>query len=120
MDPTALSFGQNFLKRQGGLNHIVFWSKLSKKTLWLEPYCLLVKTFEKDTMARTILSFGQNFQKRQYGLTILLFGRNFLKRQYGLNHIVFWSKLSKKTLWVEPYCLLVKPFEKELNHIVFR
>ena len=104
MDPTALSFGQNFLKRQGGLNHIVFWSKLSKKTLWLEPYCLLVK----------------NFQKRQYGLTILLFGRNFLKRQYGLNHIVFWSKLSKKTLWVEPYCLLVKPFEKELNHIVFR
>ena len=92
-----MSFGQNFRKRQYGLNHIVFWSKLSKKTIWFEPYCLLVKTFEKDNMGWTISSFGENF----------------LKRQYGLNHIVFLPKFSKKIKLVEPYCLLIKSFLKD-------
>ena len=43
-----LSFGQNFLKRQYGLNRIVFWSKFSIKTIWDEPYSLLIKIFQKD------------------------------------------------------------------------
>ena len=99
MDWTALSFGQNFLKRQCGLNHIVFWSKFSKKTIWVEPYCLSAKIFSEDNMGWTMLSFGQNF----------------LKRQYGLNHIVIWSKLSKKKQYelVGPYCLLAKMFLKD-------
>ena len=93
----VLSFVQNFLKRLYGLNHIVFWSKRSKKTIWVEPYCLLVKIFLKDSMGWSILSFVQTF----------------LKRLYGLKHIVFWSKLSKKTVWIEPYCLLIETSEKD-------
>ena len=97
MSWTILSFGQNFWKRQYGLNHIVFCSKVSIRTIWFEPYCVLVETFEKGNMDRTILSFGQYF----------------LKRLSGYNHIVFWSKLSKKTMWIEPYCLLVGLTEKD-------
>ena len=29
IDPTVLSFGQNFVQRQRGLDHIVFWSNVS-------------------------------------------------------------------------------------------
>ena len=127
---TILSFSQNFRKRQYGLNRIVFLSKFSKKTIWIEPYCLLVKTFEKDNMVSTILSFGQNckkknnmgwtissfgenFLKSQYGLNRIVFCQKFTKRHYGLNHIVFWSKLWKKTRYIEPCCLLVKVFLKD-------
>ena len=128
-----MSFGENFLKRQYGLNRIVFWSKFSSKTIWVEPYCL-----------------GENFLKRQYGLNRIVFWsklpiktiwiklfcvliktfqkdymdylsiymdyisfhQNFLKRQYGLNRIVFWWKFSWKTIWVEPFYHLVKMFLK--------
>ena len=76
-----MSFGENFLKRQYGLNRIVFWSKF----------------FSKDNMGWTIFSFGENF----------------LKRQYGLNRIFFWSKFSIRTIWDEPYCLLIKIFQKD-------
>ena len=101
-----LSFGQNFLKELYGLNHIVFWSKLSKKTIWVEPYCLLVKIFLTDNMGWTILSIGQNFQKAQY----------------GKKYFVFWTKLLKKTIWVEPYCLLNNLFLRAIwveRHCLF-
>ena len=47
------------------------------------------------------------------GCTILSFGENFLKRQYGLNRIVFCSKFSIRAIWVEPYSLLIKIFQKD-------
>ena len=110
---TILSFGQILLKRQHGFNHVVFWSELSKKTIWVELSCHLVKTFKKDNVGWTILCFGQNFQKRtiwvelschlvetfkkdNVGWTILPFGQNFRKIHCDLNYIVFRSKLSKK------------------------
>ena len=43
-----MSFGENFLERQYGLNRIVFWSKFSIKKIWDEPYSLLIKIFQKD------------------------------------------------------------------------
>ena len=75
---TMLSFGQNFRRRLFELNGIVFWSKYSKKTTWVEPYRLYIKLFLKYCEGWTTLSFGQNF----------------LKRQSGLNHILFLSKFS--------------------------
>ena len=89
-----------------------------------------MKIFLKDNMGWTVLPFGENFLKTQYGLnsivfsskffskdnmswTIFSFGENFLKRQYGLNCIVFWSKFSIRTIWDEPYSLLVKIFQKD-------
>ena len=62
MDWTVLSFSENFLKRQYGLNRIVFWSKL----------------FSKDNMGWTIFSFGENSLKRQYGLNRIVFWSKFL------------------------------------------
>ena len=50
MGLTILSFSQNFLKRLDGLNHIVFWSKVGKKTIWIGPYYLLFETFLEDYM----------------------------------------------------------------------
>ena len=110
---TTLSFHQNFLKRQYGLNHIIFWSNVSWKTTWIELYCLLVRIFEKVSMGWTILSFSQIFWKDNVGWSTLSLGQKLLKRQYGLNHIVFWSKFSKRTALVEPYCLLVNVFLKD-------
>ena len=75
-----MSFGENFLKRQYGLNRIVFWSKF----------------FSKDNMGWTIFSFGENVLKRQNGLNRIVFGENFLQRPHGLNRIVFWSKFSER------------------------
>ena len=46
---------------------------------------------------------------------MLSFGENFLKRQYGLNPFVFWSKFSEKKVWVEPYIVLIKIFQKDYN-----
>ena len=43
-----MSFGGSFRKRQYELNRIVFWSKFSIKTIWDEPYSLLIKIFQKD------------------------------------------------------------------------
>ena len=45
-----ISFHQNFLKRQYGLNRIVFWWKFSWKTIWVEPFYHLVKMFLKYNM----------------------------------------------------------------------
>ena len=97
MDRTVLSFGQKFLKRQYELNLIVFWLKFSWKTIWVEPYCFLVKMFLKDNMGWTVLSFIEDF----------------LKRQYELNHIVFCSRFSRRAKWVDPYRLLIKIFQKD-------
>ena len=77
--------------------NFLFWPKLWKNTMLVEPFCLLVRTFEKDSVGSNIFSFDQNFRKRQYGL-----------KYFDLR----W-KLSKKTLWVEPYCLLVRTFKKD-------
>ena len=57
MDWTVLSFSENFLKRQYGLNRIVLWSKF----------------FSKDNMSWTIFSFGENTLKRQYRLHRIVF-----------------------------------------------
>ena len=92
-----MSFGENFLKRQYGLNRIIFWSKF----------------FSKDNMGWTIFSFGENVLKRQNGLNRIVFGENFLQRPHGLNRIVFWSKFSIRTIWDEPYSLLIKIFRKD-------
>ena len=81
---TAFSFHQNLLKRQYELyelNHIVFFSKFTIRTTWVDPHSLLIKYSQKDSMDWNWLSFQHNF----------------LKRQYGANRIVFWSKCSKKT-----------------------
>ena len=66
MGQTIFFFGQNFRKRQYGLSQIVFRSKFSKKAIWVEPYCLLVKTFLEDYIDLTVLSFDQYFVRRQY------------------------------------------------------
>ena len=81
---TAFSFHQNLLKRQYELyelNHIVFFSKFTIRTTWVDPHSLLIKYSQKDSMDWNWLSFQHNF----------------LKRQYGANRVVFWSKCSKKT-----------------------
>ena len=135
-----MSFHQNFPKRLYGLNPIMDSSKFSYKTIWVEPYCLLVKIFLKDNMGWTVLSFGQNFSQKtiwvkpyfllvkifskdNIGWTVLSFiedflkrqyglsfGETFLKRQYGLNRIVFCSKFLIKTKWVKLFCLFSKIF----------
>ena len=166
-----LSLGQHFRQRQYGLNHIVFSSKRSKKTKWVEPYCLLVKIFLKDNMGQTILSFDQNLQsllewsenatqieKNHYKdnmdqivLLLLQFLKfiwnkkwNFIKTLYwrsGSNRIVriiswlefarniakfnidwticdfdkHWSKFTKWTIWINPYCPLLKILQKYFN-----
>ena len=92
-----MSLSQNFLTRQLELNHIDFWLRFSEKTIWVEPFCLLVEIFLKDSMAGTILPFSQNFRKRQY----------------GLNLIVLWSKLPIKTIWIKLFCFLIKIFQKD-------
>ena len=132
---TILPLGQKFWKRQYGLNRSVFSSKFSKMITWVKPYCLLVKFFLNDNMSWTILSFAENFVKRLYGSTILSLCLTLWKTQYEFNHIVFRSnffsntvsvwpycifiKSLKETIWVEPYCLLVRNFLKRqsgLNH----
>ena len=90
MDRTVLSFDQDFLKRQYGLNSIV----LSQKTVWVEPYWLLVKIFQKDNMGWTVLLFGQSFLKRLYQLNDTVFWSKFSKKTIGLHYIVFWSMFS--------------------------
>ena len=97
MDWTVLSIHQIFFKRQYVLNRIAFWWKFSWKTIWIEPYCLLVKICLKDKMGWTVLSYGQNFSQK----TI------------WVEPYFFWWKLSQTTIWVEPYCLLVKIFLKD-------
>ena len=139
MHSTALSFVQNFLKRQYGLNCIVLWSEFSKKTISVESYCHLVKNLLKDNVGWTILSFCQDFWITQYELNHIVFWSKFLKRQRGLNHITIRWKLWKRRIWVEPYHHLINVFQKNnvgwtilslgqkflkrqygLNHIVFR
>ena len=111
---TILSFGQNPLKGLYGLNHIVFWPKLSQKTIWVEPYCLFMKIFWKDNMGWTAYCLLVKTSNKDYiDWTVLSFDQNFPKRQCGLNHNVLKSKFSYKTIRVEPYCLLVKIFEKD-------
>ena len=112
------------------MNHIVFWTKLLYKTIWVEPYCLLVIIFLKDHTGCTILSFAQYFVKRQYGLNHIVFWSKlwkktiwveshyplvkiFLNGHYGFNHFNFCSKFSFKTISVESYCLLVRTFKKD-------
>ena len=89
---TVLSFDQNFLTKQYGLNRIIFWLKFSKKIIWIERYCLLIKIFLKDSMSWIILSFGKNFPKNYMDWTILSFDQNLLKKQYKLKRFVFcWT-----------------------------
>ena len=107
---TVLSFSQHFLKRQRGLNHIVFWSNFFKRQYEL-----------------TILSFAEYFVKRLYGLNYFVFLSKLLKKTiwvgpYSLlvkiflkdcmiwTILYFFSKVLKETIWVERYCLLVKIF----------
>ena len=59
------------------------------------------------------LSFHHNFPKRQYGVNRISFPQNVLKRQRGLSYIILWTKFSKKTTWVKPYCLLLNIFLKD-------
>ena len=126
IDWTIFSFGENFLKIINTLTCGVFllktfnkdnmgWTVLSfcKKTLWIKPNCLLIKIFEKDKMDWTVFSFGQNVLKRQYGLNCILVWSTFSEKIYGLNPIVFWSKFLIRTVWVELYCLLIKNLNKD-------
>ena len=66
---TILSFGQSFLKRQYGLNRIVFCSKFSIRAIWVEPYSLLIKIFQKDyfLLYPDFNSRVRNNFRRQYG-----------------------------------------------------
>ena len=117
---TILSFGQYFVKRLCRLNHVFFWSKFSEETIWVEPYCFFVKTFEKENNGWTVLF--KPFLEDYLDWTVLSFDEIIVKRQYGLNRLVFWSKFFKKTICIELHYLLVKIFLKrpyELNHIVF-
>ena len=50
MGGTALFLDPNILKRQYGLKRFVLWSTFSKKNLWIEPYCFLIKNFLKDNV----------------------------------------------------------------------
>ena len=78
---TAFSFHQNLLKRLYELNHIVFFSKFTIRTAWVDPYTLLIKYFQKDYIDWNPLFFHYNFRKRQG----------------GVNRIAIWSEFSKKT-----------------------
>ena len=70
-----LLFIQNFPTRQLGLNHIIFWSKFSKKTRWAEPYCLLVKIFLNDN----IVFWSQFSEKTKWVEPYCLLVKSFLK-----------------------------------------
>ena len=78
---SILSLGEHILTRQYWLNHIVFWSKCSKRTTWVEPYYLLLKIFLKGNMGWTILSFGQIFLKTLYRFNHIVLLLIFWKRQ---------------------------------------
>ena len=93
----TFSFHQNLLKRQYELNHIVFFSKFTIRTAWVDPYTLLIKYFQKDYIDWNPLFFHYNFRKRQD----------------GVNRIAIWSEFSKKTKWLKPYPLYVKIFLKD-------
>ena len=100
MDWTILPLRQSFRKKQYQLIHIIFWSKFSKNTTWVELYCLYLKIFLKGNMGWTLLSFGQRFLKTLYVLKKI--------GQYGLNGIVICSKLTYHTIWIELFDLLIK------------
>ena len=68
MDRTVLSFDQDFLKRQYGLNGIV----LSQKTVWVEPYWLLVKIFQKDYRVELYCLLVNGFLKDCMDWAVLL------------------------------------------------
>ena len=51
-----------------GLSARFFWG-----TIGVEPYCVLVKTFEKDNIGWTVLPFSQNFPITLYGLNAIVF-----------------------------------------------
>ena len=112
-------FWSNFLKRQYELNRIVFWSKFSYKTVWVEPYCLLVKivflsTFSIKTIwVEPYCLLIKIFLKNNMGWTILSFSQNFRKSQYGLNLTDFCSKFSIKAIWFDLYRPLIKIFQKD-------
>ena len=109
-----ISFYQNITKRQRRFSHIVFCSKFSKKTMWVELYCLLVKNFLKDYMGWTILSFGQKFLKTLYALKKIA--------QYALKGIAICSKLTYQTIWIEQFDLLIKFYKKTTStepHFLF-
>ena len=92
----------------------VILSTISLKTIWVEPYCLLIKIFLKGNMGWTILCRLKFSNKiicsKQYCLLIKIFlkdntswqvlysAQHFVNRQYGLSHIVSWSKLAVKTI----------------------
>ena len=46
----VLLFGRNFLTRLYGLNCLMFWSKFSKKTVWIELHFLFITIFLKGNM----------------------------------------------------------------------
>ena len=107
---TVLSFGQilSFVLSFAQIfAHIIFWSKVSYKTvrvepycflvkivflstfsiktIWVELYCLLIKIFLKDNI---VWIFWKNYMD----WTILSFDQNLLKREYKLKRIL--SKLN--------------------------
>ena len=86
----TFSFHQNLLKRQYELNHIVFFSKFTIRTTWVDRHSLLIKYFQKDYMVWTALCSYQNF----------------VKRKYRFNR----KKMSKMTILFEQYCCWVKTF----------
>ena len=123
MDWPILYFDLNLLRRQYGLNGIVFWLEFSEKTIWVEPYYLSVKIFLKRLWiepyfllikfpiraiwAEMYCLLMKTSNKEDMGWTVLCFDQNFPKI-YELNRLILWLKFSWKTVWVERHCLLVK------------
>ena len=98
-----MCFDQNFLKKLDGCNHVISCSKLPIKTIWTELFYILITSYEKRTIS---------IEPHYLFTKMLLKGNmeNFLKTQREMSDIVFLSKLLKKAVWVESYCLLVKIF----------
>ena len=68
---------QNSLKRQYKSNlSFGFWIKFSKKTIWVEPFCLLIRIPGKGNMSWTILLFDQNSLKDNMSGNVLSFDQN--------------------------------------------
>ena len=90
------------------------WSKFTKWTIWISPYCPWLKFFKNISSSKKELSMETYVEslKGQYGSNRILSWSEFPISAFDKN----WSMLSKWTILVKPYCpwfKLLRPLKQK-------